>query len=339
MNPTDLFALLPDMAVFARVVDAGNFSVAARQLGSTPSTVSRQIKRLEDALATRLLERSTRNVRVTESGAQVARWCRDMVSAAAGAVDVAGQLGGRPQGRVSLSAPGEFAKTVIHPLVPGFLRAYPDVDLQLLFADREIDPLVDDIDLVLRITEHPPQGLAGRRLGAVRWMLCASPAYLREHGTPQVPRDLLQHACIYLGESADDNRWRFRRGNDAQLTQTVTVSGRYTANHADARLEAALQQLGIASLQEFAVGGALAAGELVQVLPDWTFDARAYVGSIWLLYPPNRFLPPKVRVLIDYLAAHLDEPAALVAPPPVPPSSRRGAAARPKRSGKPADRR
>src|SRR5471030_1473225 len=93
MNPTELFALLPDMAVFARVVDAGNFSVAARQLGSTPSTVSRQIKRLEEALATRLLERSTRKVKVTESGEQVVRFCRDIVSAASGAVDAAGSLG------------------------------------------------------------------------------------------------------------------------------------------------------------------------------------------------------------------------------------------------------
>jgi DNA-binding transcriptional LysR family regulator len=105
MTPAELFDLLPDMAVFARVVEAGNFSVAARQLGSTPSTVSRQIKRLEDALATRLLERSTRSVRVTESGAQVVRFCRDMVSAASGAVDAAGQLSGRAQGKVSLSAP------------------------------------------------------------------------------------------------------------------------------------------------------------------------------------------------------------------------------------------
>jgi DNA-binding transcriptional LysR family regulator len=335
MNPTELFALLPDMAVFARVVDAGNFSVAARQLGSTPSTVSRQIKRLEDALATRLLERSTRKVRVTESGAQVARWCRDMIGAASDAVDAAGQLGGRPQGKVSISAPTAFAKTVIHPLVPGFLRAYEEVDLQLLFADHEVDPLADDIDLVIRFTEHPPQGLAGRRLGAVRWMLCASPAYLRERGTPQVPRDLLQHACIYLGETADDNRWRFRHDDNVPTTQTVAVKGRYVANHAGARLEAALQHLGIANLPEFSATGALAAGELVQVLPDWTLEARAYIGSIWLLYPPNRFLPPKVRVLIDYLVEHLREPAEVSPVKPAKP----GVPAPLKRSGKPAGRR
>ncbi|MES2009016.1 LysR family transcriptional regulator [Cupriavidus basilensis] len=302
MNQADLFALLPDMAVFARVVDAGNFSVAARQLGSTPSTVSRQIKRLEEALATRLLERSTRKVRMTESGAEVYRYCRDVVSAAAGAMDAAGHVVGRPQGRVSVSAPTAFAKTVIHPLVPAFLQAYPEVDLQLLFTDHETDPLADDLDLVIRLTEHPPPGLAGRRLGAVRWVLCASPAYLRARGTPAQPRDLAEHDCLYLGETADDNRWRLRRDTE---TQTVTVSGRYVANHAGARLEAAQQDLGIASLPEFTAALALQAGELVRVLPDWELQARAYVGTVWLLYPPNRFLPPKVRALIDYLAAHI----------------------------------
>ncbi|KDP83403.1 LysR family transcriptional regulator [Cupriavidus basilensis] len=302
MNPTELFALLPDMAVFARVVDAGNFSVAARQLGSTPSTVSRQIKRLEEALATRLLERSTRKVRVTESGAQVYRYCRDVVSAASGAMDAAGHLVGRPQGRVSVSAPTAFAKTVIHPLVPGFLRAYTEIDLQLLFTDHEVDPLDDDLDLVIRLTGHPPPGLAGRRLGTVRWVLCASPAYLRARGTPAHPRELAQHDCLYLGETADDNRWRFRRDTE---TQTVEVRGRYIANHAGARLEAAQQGFGVANLPDFAAAGALQRGELVQVLADWELQARAYVGSVWLLYPPNRFLPPKVRVLIDYLAEHI----------------------------------
>lgn len=304
MNPTELFALLPDMAVFARVVDAGNFSVAARQMGTTPSTVSRQIKRLEEALATRLLERSTRKVRVTESGAQVVRYCRDMLTAASGAVDSAGQLVGRPQGRVSVSAPTAFAKTVIHPLVPGFLRLYEEVDLQLMFTDRQVDPLEDDLDLVIRLTERPPQGLAGRRIGSVEWVLCASSAYLRERGMPASPRELSQHDCLYLGDTPDDNRWRFLRGTE---TQTVDVRGRYIANHTGARLEAAQQGFGIATLPEFVAKDALKQGDLVQVLADWKIEAQPYVGSIWLLYPPNRFLPPKVRALIDYLAEHIEE--------------------------------
>ncbi|SAK76372.1 LysR family transcriptional regulator [Caballeronia arationis] len=290
------------MAVFARVVDAGNFSVAARQLGSTPSTVSRQIKRLEEALATRLLERSTRKVRVTESGQQVYRHCRDMAAAASGAVDAAGQSVGRAQGRVALSAPSAYAKSVIHPLVPEFLAAYPEVDVQLFFSDHEIDPLASDLDLVIRATDRPPQGLAARPLGRIRWVLCAAHSYLRERGAPAHPRDLAAHDCIYLGETADDNRWQFRRGNE---TASVTVTGRYIANHAGARLEAAQDGLGVACLPEFAAREALAVGSVARVLGGWDMEARAYQGPVWLLYPPNRFLPPKVRALIDFLAQRL----------------------------------
>ncbi|SAL03788.1 LysR family transcriptional regulator [Caballeronia ptereochthonis] len=306
MNPADLFDLMPDMAVFARVVDAGNFSVAARQLGSTPSTVSRRIKRLEEALATRLLERSTRKVRVTESGYQVYRHCRDMAAAASGAVDAAGQLSGKPQGRVALSAPTAYAKSVIHPLVPAFLAAYPEVDLQLVFTDHDIDPLESDVDLVIRATSQPPQGLAARPLGRVRWLLCASAAYLRERGAPAHPRELAGHDCIFLGETADDNRWRFTKRGE---TVSVAVRGRYVANHAGARLEAAERGLGIAALPEFAARDALAAGAVQAVLADWEMQARAYQGPVWLLYPPNRFLPPKVRALIDHLHAHLGQQA------------------------------
>lgn len=302
MNPNELFALLPDLATFARVVDAGNFSSAARQLGSTPSTVSRQIKRLEDSLGTRLLERSTRSIRLTDAGAQIYRYCREMIGAASGAVDVAGQVIGEPRGKVSLSAPVSFARSVIHPLVAEFLRRWPDVDVQLVFADHEVDPLRDDVDMVIRLTRSPPPGLAARRLGAVGWMLCASRAYLAERGAPAEPRDLAEHACMYLGETVDDNRWHFRRGAD---TQSVEVKSRYIANDADARLDAALHGLGIASLPDFVAAQALARGDLVRVLGDWEFEARPYMGPVWLLYPSNRFLPSRARALIDYLASRL----------------------------------
>ena len=302
MNPTELFALLPDMATFARVVDSGNFSEAARQLGSTPSTVSRQIKRLEEALGTRLLERSTRSIRVTDSGAQVYGYCRDIVGAASGAVDVAGQVVGEPRGKVSVSAPIAFARSVIHPLIPEFLHSWPEVDVQLVFADREVDPLRDDVDIVIRLTRSPPLGLAARRLGTAKWLLCASRAYLDAHGTPVEPRDLARHECLYLGETVDDNRWHFRRGTQ---TQSLEVRGRYTANDVSARLDAALLGFGIASLPDFAAAQTLAQGDLVQVLADWEFEARSYMGPVWLLYPPNRFLPSRVRALIDYLASRL----------------------------------
>jgi DNA-binding transcriptional LysR family regulator len=311
MEALTLYALLPEMAVFARVVETGNFSVAARQLGSTPSTISRQIKKLEDTLSTRLFERTTRELRVTESGEQIYRYSRDIVSAALSAVDAAGNLAGSPRGRVNVSAPTAFARTVIHPLVANFLRRYPDVDLRLFFTDDDVEPVAGHLDLVIRLTKSPPAGLAGRPLRTVHWMLCASKAYLDKRGMPQHPSDLSAHDCICLGEKPDDNRWRFRRRilngeHTAQAdTHLVEVSGRYTVNSAGARVEAATEGFGIASLPAFVAEAAVAKGDLVEVLNDWEFEVNAYVGKVWLLYPPNRFLPPKVRVLIDYLVACL----------------------------------
>jgi DNA-binding transcriptional LysR family regulator len=298
MTPTELLPLLPDLATFAQVVEAGNFSSAARSLGTTPSTISRQVQRLERALGTRLFERSTRRIRLTESGMQVYRYSRDMMDAASGAVDAASQLTAQPRGRVSISAPISLAKSLIHPKIPGFLRTYQEVEVQVVFDDRDIDPIRDHVDLVVRPTSTPPQGLAARQLGTVRWMPCASPGYLRARGTPVVPNDLAQHDCLYLGDTPDDNRWTFRQGNHAQ---TIEVRGRYIANDVSARREAALEDWGVASLPEFAVRDDLLAGRLVQVLPEWAFEPRAYSGPVWLLYPPNRLLPPKVRALIDWL--------------------------------------
>jgi len=301
MHPDTLAALLPDLATFARVVDAGNFSEAARRLGSTPSTISRQIKRLETTLGVRLLERSTRSVRITESGEQVYRRCREMLEAATSAVDAAGHAG-QARGLVRLSAPVSYAHYVIHPLIPAFLAVHDAIDVQLIFNDRDLSPLQDDVDLVILLTRHPPPGLAGRQLGEVRWILCASPAYLEARGTPRQPADLAGHDCIYLGETPQDRRWTLHQGN---ISHAVDVRGRYQANHADARLDAALRHLGIAALPDFLAAESLREGCLVEVLGDWRFEARPYAGPVWLLYPPNRFLPPKVRALIDHLARHL----------------------------------
>lgn len=309
MTDPDLLPLLPDLATFARVVEAGNFSVAARQLGTAPSTVSRTVQRLEAALATRLLERTTRRVRVTEAGAQVARHAREMLGAAADALDAAGETRREPQGLVSLSAPTEFAQAVVHPLVPSFLAAWPQVQLRLVASDLPLDPVTHGLDLVLRLTDRPPPQWAGRPLGSATWRLCASPGYLNACGVPQTPADLSAHSCLTLGESPQDRRWPLRRPADGARS-TVEVRGRYSVNHAVARLDATLQGLGIATLPDFIAAEALRSGALVPVLPDWTHDDHAYAGTVWLLYPPNRFLPPKVRVLIDHLAARLgDAPA------------------------------
>ncbi|MDR3369216.1 LysR family transcriptional regulator [Rhodoferax sp.] len=292
---------LADMAVFARVVDAGSFSAAARQLGLTPSAVSRQVARLEAALHVRLLERSTRKLRLTDAGSAAHTRCQTLVVAAREVMALTDTQGATPSGLVRVSMPKAFARQVVHPLMSAFLARYPEVDVQLIITDRTVDVFEEAIDLAIRITDAPPPGLAGRPLMSVAHLICASPRYLAERGTPTHPRDLAAHSCLYLGEDERDRHWRFRKDGDEV---TVRVSGRYVANHSEVRLDGALNHLGIASLPEFTARQSLARGDLVRVLVDWT-HLTDYAGTVWLLYPPNRHLPAKLRVWIDFVVAGL----------------------------------
>jgi DNA-binding transcriptional LysR family regulator len=301
MGTNGLIAMLPDMAVFVLVVERGSFSAAARQLGMTPSALSRQVARLEAALGVRLLERTTRQLRLTDAGHATLARCRSMLDAADEAVQLAQQQHARPQGRVRIGMPKAFGRFVVAPLIPAFLASYPQVDVELFISDRDVDPLAEGLDLTVRVTDTPPPGMAGRPLMPVRQLLCVSPQYLAAHGRPAHPRDLAQHLCLYLAEHEADKRWQLQRGNE-QLT--VAVSGRYATNHSELRLQGVLAHLGIAPLPHFTAQAALEAGQVETVLDDWEFTT-AYRGMAWLLYPPNRYLAPKVRVLIDYLVDHL----------------------------------
>ncbi|MGE4406174.1 LysR family transcriptional regulator [Pseudomonas sp.] len=301
MGTNDSAALLPYMAVFVRVVEAGSFSAAARLLGSTPSAVSRQVARLEQALALRLLERTTRQLRLNEAGAQFYQHCRAMLEAAEAAMAIGERLMRSPRGLVRLSVPKAYGRFVVSPLMPGFLQRYPEVDVQLRIDDRSPDLIEEGFDLLVQVTDQPPAGLAGKPLEPVRQLLCASPEYLQRHGEPQHPQDLLRHSCLYLGESAGDNRWHLRRG---ERQDVVTVRGRYISNHSEARLLGALAHLGITCLPHFTAAAALADGRLREVLPAWRYSG-SYQGAAWLLWRQNRHLPPKLRVLIDYLSEAL----------------------------------
>ena len=311
MRTNEALDNLPDMAVFARGGAGGRFSGAPRTLGLTPSAVSRQVARLEGVLRVRLLERTTRKLRLTDAGQAAYALCQPLESAARGVLALAGDHadvpGAAPRGLVRMSAPKAYGRQRIHPLVPAFLATHPQVDVQLVITDRTVDLFAEDIDLAVRITDAPPPGLAGRPLEVVEHVVCASPAYLARRGTPAHPRDLAQHDCIYLGEDERDRHWRFARpGRTAAAadTTTVTVHGRYVANHSEVRCEAAMAHLGIATLPGFTARAALDSGALVQVLADWRHHT-GYSGTAWLLYPPNRFLPPRLRAWIDHVAAAL----------------------------------
>lgn len=298
MRTNDKAALLPGMAAFVRVVEAGSFSAAARQLGTTASVISRQVARLEQELSLRLLERTTRQLRLNEAGSEFYAHCRAMLDAADQALAIGERLMSSPRGLVRLSVPKAYGKFVISPLMPGFLKRYPEVDVQLHISDQSPDLIEDGFDLLVKVTDQPPEGLAGKPLGPVRQLLCASPEYLTRHGTPQHPQELIRHSCLYLGESAGDNRWHFSNGEQQEV---VTVRGRYISNHSEARLEMALADIGITVLPQFTAARALEEGRLRELLPQWRY-AGSYQGAAWLLWRQNQHLPPKQRALIDYLS-------------------------------------
>ena len=301
MSTNQSISLLQEMAIFVKVVETGSFSETARQLGNTPSAISRAISRLERALGTRLLQRTTRKLRLSESGKQVYAYCLEMVNAAQAVIDNSGKFNSEPHGTVRISVPKAVGHYLLHPYIPEFLERYPKVDVQMLLEDKLIDFIDDEIDLAIRITNEPSLGLKGRKLIEIDHVIVATAEYLENNGMPQQPQDLKEHQCIYLGEQASDSKWKFQKEN--KIT-SVSVKGRYSANHTGIRLDAALKHMGIASLPYFVARHALETQALIQVLPDWYFKTY-YSGDAWLLYPPTRYLAPKIEVFIHFLAEKL----------------------------------
>lgn len=304
------FILMREMAVFTKVVETGSFSEAARQLGSTPSATSRAVARLEKALGTRLLQRTTRKQRLSESGRDVHAHCLEMMRAAQAVMASSGRFSDEPRGVVRLSVPKAVGRFVIHPHMPEFLATYPQIDVQIRLDDRLLDPIDERIDLAIRITDQPPPGMMGRPLLSVEHMLCATPRYLARHGIPQHPHELKNHSCICLGEVPGDARWKFQR---AGRSASVQVHGRYAANHTGVRLDAVLHHIGIGSLPYFTARQALHQGLIVQVLSEWTFKTY-YSGQAWLLYPPTRHLQPQLKALIGFLAERVGKEPTLRSP-------------------------
>jgi len=290
--------VLPEMVTFLRVAELGSFSAAADLLGMTPSAASRQVKRLEKEIGVQLIQRTTRQLRLTEPGVEAFARCRELVLAAQGTMDIAQQFSKKPSGLVRISAPKAFARRVLHPHILDFLQRHPEVDVQLIVDDRDIDPIREGVDLVVRLTTKPPEGLVARQLMPVAHLLCASPRYLAEGNAIEHPRDLLAHSCLSLGEHERDNHWRFRKGDEDEAE--VVVRGRYVSNHSEVRLEAALAGLGVACVPAFMAQRALEDGRVVRVLAGWEFQGN-YRGHAYILYPPSRFTVPKCRVLIDHL--------------------------------------
>ncbi|HDG1662555.1 TPA: LysR family transcriptional regulator [Kluyvera ascorbata] len=299
MNPN----LLPDLATFVLIIDQGSFTAAAKATGATPSAISRSVSRLERALGSKLLHRTTRKLALSDTGKMVYEHAQEMLNAAQMAMDSGSSRQQVAQGKLTVSVPKAVGRFVIHPLMAEFFERYPDVDVCLRLEDRYMDLIDDGVDLALRISQSPSPGLYGKALMPVSHVICATPAYLRRYGTPDSPQALREHCCISLGETPADSRWKFRLG---EKSETIQTHGRYAANHTGVRLDAVKNHLGIGSLPLFTARESLANGEIVQVLPEWEFISD-YSGDLWLLWTRNQHMPARMRAMIDYLSEKLPQ--------------------------------
>jgi DNA-binding transcriptional LysR family regulator len=307
--------MLNEMAVFVQVADSASFTAAARHLGLTTSAVSRHVTRLEAELGGRLLQRTTRSVRLTELGEQVYAGCARMLTTAREVHTLAGSYRARPNGLVRVTAPVVFGQVWLAPRLPQFLSLFPEVNVQLSLVDRNVDLVEDGVDLAIRIARELSPGLTARTLCHMRYVLVASPGYLTRRGLPAHPDELARHDCIYLGYGAFGDTWtlypasqdtppaaRRRAGGDTRTEAVqVKVTGRAFVNNSIAILEMVQADGGIGLVPDFTARAALGEGRVVKVLPEWEFGAP-YTGTVHVVYMPTAHLPLKTRALVDYLA-------------------------------------
>ncbi len=295
---------LTGMEVFARVVRAGSFSAAARDLHQTPSAISKQIGRLENRLGARLFNRTTRRLVLTEVGAAFHLRAQRILNEVEEAEQAVSHLNQVPRGTLRLDVPAAFGRLYIAPLLPAYLARYPEMRVNMTMNDRFIDPVEEAVDLVIRIGELSDSSLIVRRLAANRRVVCGAPAYFERHGTPQRPSELADRNCLVYTYRAARNDWSFvRQDGEVTAPEIVRVGGNLETNNAEALLVAALAGLGLGLLPLWLAGPDLAAGRLVRALPDH----HAPDSAIYALYPPGRHLSPKVRSFVDFLAEHAQD--------------------------------
>lgn len=285
------------MILFAKVVEAEGFSAAARELGLTPSAVSRQIGHLEDRLGTRLLNRSTRLVSLTEVGHAFYKRCAEVARGVEDAEAMVLSLVDHPQGRLRVASTVAFAKSQIMPLMPAFIAQNPDVELSFELTDRMVDMVEERIDMAIRFTEqlNDPSAVA-RKLAPNKRVFVAAPSYLAENGKLEKPQDLTQHNCLQLSTVKAFNLWQLENGHEHQ---EILIDGNFDANTADGVYYAALAGMGVAKLSTYLVNDAIADGRLIQVLPDYWDES----SDILAVYSDRHNLSPNVRALVDFLVA------------------------------------
>ena len=284
---------------FVAVAETESFTRAAKRLGVSTAHVSRQISALEDRLSTRLFYRTTRRVSTTEAGQIYYQHCRQILDALEQAERSMTNMQLVPQGRLRLTAPVTYGEKSIAPLVNDFVLRYPELDVEMKLTNQQLDLVAEGYDLAVRLGKLDDSSLMARRLASRTLYVCASPAYLAVHGTPHSLSELEHHNCL----QGNLGYWRFQ---DAGHPRNVRIRGNVRCDSGRALLDAALKGVGIVQLPDYYVGSALDAGTLIPLLTLYQEDD----DGIWAVYPHNRHLSPKVRMLLDYFADSLGVPNA-----------------------------
>lgn len=284
---------LGDLEVFVRVIAVGSMSTAARDLGLSPAVVSKRIKRLEDRLGTRLLQRTTRQISLTEAGQG---FHERVIAVLAGLEEAEAYASGRSSevsGTLKVSAPTSFGRLHIAPHLKAFMDAHPDLTIHLVLSDEFTDIVGGGFDLAIRIAELLDSTLVARRLAPVRRILCASPDYIEAHGMPETIEELKRHHCL---PAHNYDAWKLE---GPQGTLSLRPDGMLITNSSEVIREAVIAGLGIALRSTWDIGPELRSGKLVQVLPAYEGSRNVSLSAV---YPSRQFLPAKVRLFIDYLA-------------------------------------
>ena len=293
---------LNDLVLFAKVVECNGFSAASRHVGVPKSRLSRRIALLEERLGVRLLQRSSRRLTVTPVGQLFYERCQALISVGESASEVVQQAIGQPLGTLRLGCPITLAQFWLTPLLPQFMKSYPNVNIALTVTNRRIDLIEEGIDVALRVRRPPfdDSSLVVRRLGETMDVLVASPELLSSQGVPSSPSDLASWPTLAMPGAGDHLVWSLKRAGDASETR---IDPRLVSDDMYALRRAALEGVGIALLPQLICDEELRQGRLQRVLPEWGCTP----SEIQATFPTRRGMLPAVRALIDFLAEHPPE--------------------------------
>ncbi|HLZ65930.1 MAG TPA: LysR family transcriptional regulator [Aliidongia sp.] len=299
------------MEVFVAALDEGSLAAAGRRLGRSPAAVTRAVHFLEDRLGARLLHRTTRAITLTEAGARYAETCRRVLADLSEAEMHAAGDRAAPRGVLTLTAPIVSGTRILRPILDGFLDHYGSVQARLLLLDRPVHLVDEGIDVALRIAQLPDSSLIAVRLGEVRRVVCAAPAYLRRRPAPTAPEHLVDHDCVSFAQAGEGEVWNFPPAGDAKLARPVRVRPRLTVNTIEAAVGSAIDGHGITRVYSYQVEQEVRDGRLVLLLED----CEPPKLPVHLIVPEGRLAIAKVRAFVDFATPRLRAEFARIATP------------------------